>query len=303
MQEIEEVFEQTDEQGTIIIRKIKLFDGIWMIYTEAHRENYSFTDSSAFIENVFEISHCQQGRLECGVKDSFCYMSPGDLIIAKTKDVKRDTYFPLHHFHGLCIRIDISQTPDNLSNLLDGVSVNPKDLMEKFCNGRDFFIARSHPSVENIFAEMYNVPKDIQVGYMKVKVLELLLFLTAYRIEENEVEDRSLSVAQVKLAKEVAQYLLSQIDQKVTLEELARKFHMSESYIKNSFKSVYGVSYYNFVKAQKMESAAYLLEYTDQSIVEIAGKHGYDNSSKFASAFRSIFGMTPTQYRKEKQMK
>lgn len=36
-----------------------------------------------------------------------------------------------------------------------------------------------------------------------------------------------------------------------------------------------------------------MLEHTDKPVVEIAGEHGYDNSSKFASAFRSVKGVSP----------
>lgn len=50
-----------------------------------------------------------------------------------------------------------------------------------------------------------------------------------------------------------------------------------------------------------MESAAYMLEHTDKPVVEIAGEHGYDNSSKFASAFRSVKGVSPGTYRQQNQ--
>lgn len=44
--------------------------------------------------------------------------------------------------------------------------------------------------------------------------------------------------------------------------------------------------------------AAYQLEHTDKPVVDIAGEHGYDSSSKFASAFRSVKGAFPETYRK-----
>ena len=49
----------------------------------------------------------------------------------------------------------------------------------------------------------------------------------------------------------------------------------------------------------KMESAAYMLEYTDKTILEVAMEYGYDNGSKFAAAFRSVKGVNPAQYRNE----
>lgn len=43
-----------------------------------------------------------------------------------------------------------------------------------------------------------------------------------------------------------------------------------------------------------------MLEYTDKTVLDIAIEHGYDNGSKFASAFRSVKGINPAQYRNEK---
>ena len=48
-----------------------------------------------------------------------------------------------------------------------------------------------------------------------------------------------------------------------------------------------------------MESAAYMLEHTDKSILEIANAHGYYNGSKFANAFRTVKGCNPKEYRKK----
>ena len=85
--------------------------------------------------------------------------------------------------------------------------------------------------------------------------------------------------------------------EKITLELAAKKFHISETAIRSAFKAVYGVSFYSYIKAQKMESASYMLEYTDKTVTEIASEHGYDNASKFAAAFRSMKGVSPVAYR------
>ncbi len=87
------------------------------------------------------------------------------------------------------------------------------------------------------------------------------------------------------------------MDKRVTLDQISKSFHVSGSHIKNIFKGVYGVSLYAYTRAIKMESAAFMLEYTDKSVMDIAGEHGYDNSSKFARAFREAKGMPPSEYR------
>ena len=57
------------------------------------------------------------------------------------------------------------------------------------------------------------------------------------------------------------------------------------------------VPFYSYIKTLKIESASYMLEHTDKTVIEIANEHGYDNASKFAAAFRSIKEVSPIEYR------
>lgn len=55
---------------------------------------------------------------------------------------------------------------------------------------------------------------------------------------------------------------------------------------------------FSYARKARMEAAAAQLEETQDSILEIAGRYGYENGSKFATAFRSVMGVSPSQYRK-----
>ena len=55
-------------------------------------------------------------------------------------------------------------------------------LAEKFCDRSGYFAARSSARVEHIFSELYQVPEAFRMGYFKVKILELLLFLSALEL-------------------------------------------------------------------------------------------------------------------------
>ncbi len=275
-----------------------VFSGISIIYNNSHTQVGTRKKmDEAEAADIFEIFHCREGRMECNIGKDFCYISPGDLLIAKANALSDTFYFPLRHYHGISVRIDVKKAPKCLSCFLEDVAVQPKAIEEKFCRKNNYFIARSHSSVEHIFTELYEVPETIRQAYSKIKILELMLFLSAYDIEETDINYASVAVSQVELAKHVAGYLTENMEVKITLEQAAARFHVSATAIKTAMKSVYGVSFYAYIKAQKMESAAYMLEYTDKSVIEIANEHGYDNSSKFAAAFRSIKGMAPGEYR------
>lgn len=103
---------------------------------------------------------------------------------------------------------------------------------------------------------------------------------------------------QVELVHEVHEYLLQHMEERVTIEELARIFHINTTTLKAVFKSVYGNSLAAHIKEHRMERAAELLRSTDLSILEIAGRVGYDSQSKFTAAFKSAYQVLPKEYRK-----
>ncbi len=288
------VNEFSENGGRFSSAAYSVFDGIELIYNNAHVMSVETKPPSG---NVIEINHCREGRMECHYRDEFCYVAPGDLVIGRADEKSSTIYFPLSHYHGITVRIDVDRAPGCLSCLLDDVNVRPQAIAEKFCGERSCFTVRSGSSVEHIFSELYSVPEEIKKGYFKVKVLELLLFLSALDTGRDKIEDSVYSSSQVTLAKQVSEFLIENMDKRVTLDQISKSFHVSGSHIKNIFKGVYGVSLYAYTRAIKMESAAYMLEYTDKTVMEIAGEHGYDNSSKFARAFREAKGMPPSEYR------
>ena len=64
------------------------------------------------------------------------------------------------------------------------------------------------------------------------------------------------------------------------------------------FKSVYGVTIYSYIKTMKMRSAARRLIEDGTLGSGYGGQYGYDNASKFASAFKQVMGISPAEYRR-----
>lgn len=278
-----------------------IFPGIEIMHVSAHEQEIHLQYYSDVPHNTFEIFHCREGRLELQIGNDYCYISPGDLLLVRAEEMASCFYFPLKHYHGLTVRVNLAKAPRCFSCILQDVNVQPHLIAGRFCRDKGYYIARSNASIEHIFSEMYNIPEVIRPGYLKIKVLELMLFLSAYDIRMEEARLSSLSPAQVHLAKAVAEYLSEHMEERFTLEQAAQMFNASVTSMKNAFKAVYGVPFYAFIKAGKMESAACMLEHTDKTIAQIAGEHGYDNSGKFASAFRAVKGMSPGEYRQQMQ--
>ncbi len=106
-----------------------------------------------------------------------------------------------------------------------------------------------------------------------------------------------VAVAHASLAAAVREYLDQHPERRVTLAELETEFHVSGTTIKAAYRETFGASLYADTKRRKMCAAAEALRCSDRTVLEIAGSLGYDNASKFAAAFRSVHGVSPTEYR------
>lgn len=273
-----------------------VFPGIEFAFVEAHGRQIVH-EGMGQTGDVLEIIYCREGRSEFSLNDEFVFLSSGDLMIVRADAISPVVSFPLKHYHGLTIRIDLDQTPHCLSCFLEDVRVQPSALADRFCATGAGYIARANRAIEHIFSEIYAVSEHIRKGYCKIKTLELLLFLSQLQIDDDALQGRLHSRAQVLLAERIAGYLSAHMEERITLQQLSELFHISVASIKSAFKAVYGVPVGAYVRTIKMESAAYMLEYTNKTILEIAMEHGYDNASKFAAAFRSVKGLNPAQYR------
>ena len=112
------------------------------------------------------------------------------------------------------------------------------------------------------------------------------------------MEKKSTREKQQNLATQTCSYLLTHLDQKITLDQLVERFGYSATYIKICFKNTYGMPVHQYVRRKRMEQAAVLLLEDCDGILEIAGKVGFENGSKFAKVFKNTFGMTPGKFRR-----
>ncbi|MBQ9734856.1 MAG: helix-turn-helix transcriptional regulator, partial [Clostridia bacterium] len=102
----------------------------------------------------------------------------------------------------------------------------------------------------------------------------------------------------VQIVNEIHEFLVSDVTKRYTIEELSAKYHINQTTLKTTFKTVFGQSIGGYMKEYRIKRAKELLCHSDNSIAEIAYAIGYENQSKFTVAFRNITGMLPRDYRK-----
>lgn len=94
-----------------------------------------------------------------------------------------------------------------------------------------------------------------------------------------------------------SRYVDTHLAEKITLEDIARKFLVSQSTISQTFRQKMGISFYRYVTQRRLIAAKteILAGCQLESLYETVGFSDY---STFYRAFRREYGISPSQYRK-----
>lgn len=88
-------------------------------------------------------------------------------------------------------------------------------------------------------------------------------------------------------------------DHKLTLENVAYHCGYNPSYLSRKFKRTFGMNFNRYLMNAKLEKSTDYLKNTCKSIAEIAADLYFSSQSHFQNAFKSVYGITPAEYRRQ----
>lgn len=103
-----------------------------------------------------------------------------------------------------------------------------------------------------------------------------------------------------KFAQRVMSYILNSYSSHTTSTDAAQNLYMSNSYFCRVFKKSFGCSFSEYVLAYRLEKAKMLIGNTNDSIIEVSLKTGFNSCSYFSKMYKAYFGLSPLAYRKER---
>lgn len=92
-------------------------------------------------------------------------------------------------------------------------------------------------------------------------------------------------------------YMLQNLHQSLTLDELAKPFPLSKDHFTKLFKQQYGFTPIDYFIHMKMQKACELMGTTDFSLIYIAQQVGFVDYYYFSRLFKNKIGMSPKTYR------
>ena len=89
------------------------------------------------------------------------------------------------------------------------------------------------------------------------------------------------------------------INEKLTVGNIAADVYISKFHYMRLFRETVGDSVMDYINKRKLTLASKALIETDTSVIDIAMDFGYETRDGFTRSFKSFFGMTPAEYRKQ----
>ena len=134
-----------------------------------------------------------------------------------------------------------------------------------------------------------------------IKLCELLVLLMRSAKTAPVSEAHSLRPYEVEHSRfvPVLAYINRNLSSDISVNDMADVMHMEKGYFSRQFKKVFGATPMHYLLAVRISRAMNMLEYTELSINEISESIGFHNQNSFIKAFKSLYEMTPGEYRKK----
>ena len=281
--------------GTGILYDYSIFPGIDLIFMDFNCSD--IFDEPNEMRNVLEIRHYQEGRVEFEFEgDKVFHLQQDEFCVNGMLNMPARYSFPFDYCSGLSLVLDKNSMTEVTRSQLALFQIDISVLEEDLDTAHQWYICKTPPSMCHVFEELYAAKEHETSQYFRIKVLELLYHATKLR-KEDRVAATYYAREHIEIVKRVRKAMLKDLSRSTPLEQFLRGEAISTVSFETIFKQIYGRSPYAYLKHYRMNSAAVQLRESNESINQIALSLGYSNASKFARAFRDVFGVLPKDYR------
>jgi AraC-like DNA-binding protein len=134
----------------------------------------------------------------------------------------------------------------------------------------------------------------VSASMRRIKLEELLLYLSENHPGQiQKLQNVCLQAEEDMLIRQAA---TANIENNITVEELAFLCNTSLSTFKRKFAKIFGTSPNKWLLEKRMQKAAQMLRQGKYKASEIYFELGYENLSSFIQSFKQVHGITPRQY-------
>lgn len=288
-------------EGTSKGTMYHLLPGITLIYFDMNASMLPEVPKENTSQNLVQFNYCVNGRIEMLLDDNtYLYMSENDYSISK-QDAGSASFFPTRLYQGISLYFDMHTLSNSNHPIYESFDLDFSQLDELYFAKKGTYIAEANKEFKTLIEKLWALYETPSTFYIKHYLIELLHLL----LEDEHHTEKNITFytnVQVEIAKKTEKLLTTNLHKHIPIRLLAEQFSVSETSLKNYFRSVYGQNISEYLRSLRMNLASKLLTETDLPISEISIQVGYTKQGKFAAVFKKQFGLAPLEYRRMKHL-
>lgn len=270
------------------------------LYTSVEMPFYSKIteggDNNIFhTHDFYEITYILEGSIEHELNDVRSKLYAGDIVFTNPSDVHsffresgnrckhRDIIIRPEFFHSVCNFID-----EEFQKAYD------KNLLPKV-------VRLSSHRIESYEQRIVNaiLTSHMNATFHLASVRALCVSLLNNLIEEEIKHDDNYYP--VWFRELLARFHMNDLLRE-GLDVILEPFHFSRSYMCRSFHKYLNCTMTDYLNEIRLQQATYQLQYTDETVLSICHDVGFSSVSYFNNLFKKKHGMSPSAFRKERQI-
>lgn len=261
----------------------------------SYREVYGhFNMLSHHFHNTFEVYYLLSGERYYFIKDRVFHIKPGNLVLINENDLHKTTDADTKDHTRILLNFSRDYLMSNSKT-----NIILKDLFTHNIN----VIPLLPTDQQHVEALLYRMNHEIQqkaIGY-EVSLQSLLLELLVYTrrtIKEDNINGLDHPSPMHEKISEIVQFINRNYSNPLTLLSISKQFYVSQYYLSRAFKQVTGFTFIEYLNSVRIREAQLLLRQSNEKVINIGEKVGFQNNSHFGRVFKEITNLSPLQYRK-----
>lgn len=278
-------------------KKGNIFEDSSVIIRKHFTDKNSKTNHRIHLNDGHEIYLFLEGDASFNIEGSIYKLAPYDLLIISNQEIHRAIINEEIPYKRMYIYFE----PDYIDRFVSAKNYNLLQVFEErkggFANkigGNYVKEYNLHKYLEDIYTWSKSDQPEKEIMMVSI-LLQLIVKINTIYAMNQEVDKSIEDVVHNDKIYEIIRYIYLNLDKKISLDELEKKFFIDKYYLCHLFKEVTGYTLVDYMNYKKILSAKEQLK-AGKPISEVWIQFGFLNYSSFYRTFRKIVGMSPSEY-------
>lgn len=201
--------------------------------------------------------------------------------------VVSDVIMPAMDGFELCAKIRKNPNISSLPIVLLTARTLDRDKIEGMESGADAYITKPF-NIEVLKTAMDNLIK----GRERLKIM-----LSGPKVDERDIREPQIKTPDDRLLERIVRVVNEHLGESdLTVEQVADEVGVSRVHLHRKLKELTGETSRDFIRNLRLRKAAEMLGEKKYAISELADAVGFRSTSSFTTAFKTLFGVSPSEY-------